>query len=202
MDFMHLSSYSNKCPKWNGFQFVHIFKHFDTHDFRNILRSASYILHYKYFLHVIRLFVFLFFSVFSVLILGIKTPLPVWHAIWDYGLRRLFHFCFVWNDFFLNSAQLRCSISLNSTENVKRMLTRAFSTVHHHKSRYFVFDIARSMWSYLCSSDVRYATQISKWKQQQLWDKNKTPYEANESHATEIAAHVRQYQIHCCSSHT
>lgn len=131
MDLMHLSSYSNKCLKWNGFQFVHIFKHFDTHDFRNILRSASYILCYKYFLHVIRLFVFLFFSVFSVLILGIKTPLPVWHAIWDYGLRRLFRFCFVWNDFFFKFCSAQMQYLLKQHWQCKAY---AYSCIQHRSS--------------------------------------------------------------------
>lgn len=156
MVFMHLSWFEN--IKRNAFNFSHLGHGFQFFLFLLFLLFCCHTLpahnlHYKYFLHVIR---FLFFFRRSPPHECIKTPLPVWHAIWDsllrssdtvFGVRLVYSFKF-------SSAHNWCSISLSGTDivSLNRMLTRAFNSVHHHKSRYFVFWIP-SMWGYLCSSD-------------------------------------------------
>lgn len=90
MDFMHLSRFkiSNEMLSifshlGHGFHFF-----FPSIFFSLFVTLPAHNLHYKYFLHVIR-----FCFSFIVLRECIKTPLPVWHAIWDFSAAFIWYCC-------------------------------------------------------------------------------------------------------------
>lgn len=122
--------------------------------------SSTQGLRYKYYRHVISFFVFLF-STFCVSVH--QMPFPVRHAIWDLdcvSCSLSFFLFFKFSSAHLMQYLLRTAHWLRFS--VKRVLTRAFNTVHHHKSRYS--SLNPSMWRNLCSSDSICDTSFKFWK--------------------------------------
>lgn len=213
--------------KWNAFNSLHIrdmvfiwFSFILCH--RRHCCTPAHHLHYKYFLHVIR---FCFFFCRSSWVhqntaSGVTCDLETSSLLLSLSLSntlRLLSFThyirFRLKKQFLNSAQHATdAVSPQTTMTSHlgtRMLTRAFYSVHHHKSRYSpLVRISSGMWREdFCAQVIRYATQVSElnWKKNptSIEFQNKktiTPDKSNESKRKKwvretVVAHVRQFQI-------